>query len=50
MQKAKTERVLARVLSEELKLVQGNDGDVTVTQGPVRRDITQISHGDVPAQ
>jgi hypothetical protein len=44
-------RVLARVLAEELKRVHGTDetGDVVVTAPNPRRDITQLSQGDVPA-
>jgi hypothetical protein len=41
------ERVLARVLAEELKVVQGGDDPVYVTQGP-RRDITDANSGDKP--
>lgn len=48
-------RVLARELAvEELTVVRGSTGevieagDVVVTQGEVRRDITQVSAGDIP--
>ena len=41
------ERVLARVLAEELKKVQGNDDPVYITEGP-RRDITDANSGDRP--
>jgi hypothetical protein len=47
--KSQQERVLARALAEELKGVHGGDDPVVVTQGPVRRDITDANNGDVPA-
>jgi hypothetical protein len=48
--KSLQERVLARALAEELRGIQAGSGDPTVvTQGPVRRDITDKNNGDVPA-
>ncbi len=48
-QPKKETRVLARVLAQkELAKVRGGDGDVIVTQGEVRRDISQVSAGDIP--
>jgi hypothetical protein len=42
-------RVLAKVLAQkDLAKVCGGDGDVIVTQGEIRRDITQASAGDIP--
>jgi hypothetical protein len=42
-------RVLARVLAQkELTEVRGGTGDVTETFNGTRKDITQLSAGDIP--
>ena len=51
MRKSSTEqpprRVLARVLAREELIGIAGAGDTTWTDGPVRKDFTQISAGDV---
>ena len=48
MRKAsENERVLARVLAEELKKVQGGD-TVVATQKGAKKDITDTNNGDTP--
>jgi hypothetical protein len=51
MQKTKEkERVLARVLAEELKKIQGSGDPVTATQEPSgKKDITDANNGDFPS-
>lgn len=44
----KESRVLARVLAEELKKVQGGDNPVYETFNAGRRDITDANSGDRP--